>query len=48
MANDAATSTMNMGIGKRLDCWPNRDLNVGAIIALSPAVDAAKKAVYLS
>ena len=29
------------GIGKRLDGWPNRDLNPGAIIALSPAVDAA-------
>jgi hypothetical protein len=26
------------GIGKRLDGWPNRTLNVGAIIALSPAV----------
>ena len=24
------------GIGHRLDGWPNRDLNVGAIIALSP------------
>jgi hypothetical protein len=24
------------GIGKRLDGWPNRDLNVGAIIALAP------------
>ncbi len=36
------------GIGKRLDGWPNRDLNPGAIIALSPAVDAAKKAAYLS
>jgi mono/diheme cytochrome c family protein len=36
------------GIGRRLDGWPNRDLNPGAIIALSPAVDAAKKAVYLS
>lgn len=34
------------GIGKRLDGWPNRDLNPGAIIALSPAVDATKKAVY--
>jgi mono/diheme cytochrome c family protein len=33
------------GIGKRLDGWPNRDLNVGAIIALSPAVSAAEKAV---
>ena len=34
------------GIGKRLDGWPNRDLNPGAIIALSPAVSAAAKAVY--
>jgi len=36
------------GIGKRLDGWPNRDLNPGAIIALSPAIGAAKKAVYNS
>jgi mono/diheme cytochrome c family protein len=36
------------GIGRRLDGWPNRDLNVGAIIALSPVVPAAQKAVYLS
>lgn len=32
------------GIGKRLDGWPNRDLNPGAIIALSPAIDAATRA----
>lgn len=36
------------GIGKRQDGWPNRDLNVGAIIALSPAVTASQKAVYNS
>jgi mono/diheme cytochrome c family protein len=36
------------GIGKRLDGWPNRDLNPGAILALSPAVDAATKAVFNS
>ena len=36
------------GIGKRLDGWPNRDLNTGAIIALSPAPSAAAKAVYKS
>src|SRR5436190_1886579 len=24
------------GIGKRLDGWPNRDLNVGAVISLAP------------
>ncbi len=34
------------GIGRRLDGWPNRDLNPGAIIALSPALDAATKAVF--
>jgi hypothetical protein len=28
------------GIGKRLDGWPNRDLNVGAIIALAPDLSA--------
>lgn len=36
------------GVGKRLDGWPNRDLNPGAIIALSPALDAQQKAVYNS
>jgi len=36
------------GIGKRLDGWANRDLNPGAIIALSPALDATMKAVYNS
>src|ERR1700694_4444484 len=28
------------GIGKRLDGWPNRDLNIGKIIALAPDVRA--------
>jgi mono/diheme cytochrome c family protein len=36
------------GIGHRMDGWPNRDLNVGAIIALSDEVPAAAKAVYSS
>lgn len=36
------------GIGHRLDGWPNRTLNVGGIIALSPAVTGAAKAVYQS
>lgn len=34
------------GIGRRKDGWPNRDLNVGAIIALSPVLPADQKAVY--
>jgi len=36
------------GIGKRLDGWPNLDLNPGAIVALSPAVNATTKAVLNS
>lgn len=36
------------GIGRRQDGWPNRDLDVGAIIALSPAITPAQKAVYSS
>ncbi|HEU4719922.1 MAG TPA: c-type cytochrome [Gemmatimonadaceae bacterium] len=34
------------GIGRRLDGWANRDLNVGAIVSLSPKLTAAQKAVY--
>jgi len=34
------------GIGERLDGWANRDLDVGAIVSLSPALTAEQKAVY--
>ena len=30
------------GIGHRLDGWPNRDLNVGAIVALAPDLSAVE------
>jgi len=36
------------GVGKRLDGFPNRDLNVGAIVALSPALDAQTKEIFNS
>ena len=36
------------GIGHRQDGWPNHDLNVGAIVALSPVLPASAKAVYNS
>jgi hypothetical protein len=36
------------GIGRRLDGWPNLQLNPGKIIALSPTVPAPAKAVYNS
>ena len=34
------------GIGRRLDGWANTDLNVGAILGLSPALDPATKAEF--
>ena len=33
------------GVGRRLDGWPNRDLDVGRIVALSPAVPPALKTI---
>lgn len=36
------------GIGNRLDGYPNRDLDPGLIISLSPSLTAAQKAVYAS
>jgi mono/diheme cytochrome c family protein len=36
------------GIGSRLDGWANTDLNVGAIVALSPALDEGLKAEFRS
>jgi mono/diheme cytochrome c family protein len=41
-----STVDSRTGIGRRLDGWPNRDLNVGAILGLSPALDAALKAEF--
>ncbi len=48
LCHSTVDNSFSKGIGKRLDGWPNRDLNPGAIIALSPALDAVKKAVYNS
>ena len=38
LCHSQVDNSVAAGIGKRLDGWPNRSLNVGAIIALSPAV----------
>jgi hypothetical protein len=35
-----STVDSNTGIGKRLDGWPNQDLNVGQIIAMAPDLTA--------
>lgn len=36
------------GIGHRLDGWPNRDLDAGLIISLSPALTDEQRAIYKS
>ena len=48
LCHSTVDNSVMPGIGHRKDGWPNRDLNVGAIIALSPVLSAAKKAVYKS
>lgn len=48
LCHSTVDDSFSKGIGKRLDGWPNRDLNPGAIIALSPALEAKVKAVYQS
>ena len=36
------------GIGHRLDGWPNRDLNIGAIVALAPDLSAFTEMLQIS
>jgi len=48
LCHSTVDNSVMPGIGHRKDGWPNRDLNVGAIIALSPVLSADKKAVYAS
>jgi hypothetical protein len=48
LCHSTVDNSFSAGIGNRLDGWPNRDLNVGAIVALSPALTPAQKAVYSS
>src|SRR5688572_29656508 len=48
LCHSTVDNSFSPGIGQRRDGWPNRDLNVGAIVALSPAVTAEQKAVYNS
>ncbi|MEO8716887.1 MAG: hypothetical protein ABI423_01565 [Burkholderiales bacterium] len=46
LCHSTVDNTLTTGIGRRLDGWANTDLNVGAIVALSPALDAATKAEF--
>ena len=46
LCHSSVDDSLAPGIGKRLDGWANVDLNVGAVVALSPALDAATKAEF--
>lgn len=48
LCHSSVDNSFAAGIGKRLDGWANTDLNVGAIVALSPALDAATKTEFMS
>jgi hypothetical protein len=48
LCHSTVDNSLAPGAGKRLDGWPNLDLDPGAIIALSPALTPAQKAVYNS
>jgi len=37
LCHSTVDNSLATGIGRRLDGWPNRDLNVGAIVGLSPS-----------
>src|SRR4029079_9801522 len=46
LSHSSVDASFAPGIGKRLDGWANTDLNVGAIVALSPALDEGTKAEF--
>lgn len=48
LCHSTVDDSVAKGVGRRLDGWPNLDLDPGAIIALSPALTPAQKAVYNS
>jgi hypothetical protein len=46
LCHSSVDNSFAPGIGRRLDGWANTNLNVGAIVALSPALDEATKAEF--
>jgi mono/diheme cytochrome c family protein len=48
LCHSTVDDSVQKGIGSRKDGWPNRDLDVGKIISLSPALTAEQKKVYTS
>jgi hypothetical protein len=48
LCHSSVDDSVKPGIGKRMDGWANVDLDVGKIIALSPAITPEQKKVYAS
>jgi processive rubber oxygenase RoxA-like protein len=48
LCHSTVDNSLAPGIGRRLDGWANRDLNVGAIVALSSALPDALKTEFRS
>jgi mono/diheme cytochrome c family protein len=46
LCHSTVDDSLAPGIGSRLDGWANTDLDVGTIVALSPALDDATKAEF--
>src|SRR5947199_961748 len=48
LCHSTVDNSVTAGVGRRVDGLPNRDLNVGAIVALSPVLPAAVTAEFNS
>ena len=48
LCHSTVDDSLAPGIGRRLDGWPNRDLDVGLIVSLSPAIPEAERDVLRS
>jgi hypothetical protein len=46
LCHSTVDNSFGPGIGRRLDGWANTDLNVGAILGLSPALDRTTKEAF--
>jgi len=46
LCHSSVDDSFTKGIGRRMDGWANTDLNVGAIVALSPVLDDATKVEF--
>ncbi len=47
LSHSTVNHALTKGIGKRLDGWPNRDLNVGAVVAMAPRLTPFEQALQL-